>query len=438
MKIVKKEKQMKLNKAAILIGAAALIILAGCNQPLIQTGGHDDVASRLITVTTNQTGTDTDGYYYSFWKENNTGTVSMNRDTGTTGNYSTTWNGVGNFTAGKGWATGQANRVLNYTGSFNGGNNGYLALYGWAKTSVPVPGNYSVVEYYVVENYGSWTPPGSGSASEPIVSMGSFTSDGATYNMYRGTRVNRPWIVNSGNGTFYQYWSVRTSKRSSGTITFQNHVNAWANAGMNLGAFDYYQIMETEGYQSSGNSNITILSGTPTPTPTPTVSPTPTPTASATPTPTPTITPTPTPTASPTGTIRFRNVWTSRILTVSSATEYGDNLLKCQPYNAGWSSQKWHMETVGDGSYRFHDLSTNEYLTIRDTGTNSTVITQPLDPTWGSQKWYLDDMGGGLKRLRSFWAPNNAVTASSNSDYSDVRSNPIDLGNSQRWTLINE
>lgn len=218
------------------------------------------------TITNSQVGVQ-DGYNYELWKDY--GTTSMTLNSG--GNFSCTWSNIGNALFRKGKKFDQTkthqqlgNISVNYGCNYQPSGNSYLCVYGWCVDPL--------VEFYIVDSWGTWRPPGG-------TSKGTVSIDGGTYDIYETTRVNQPSI--KGNTTFKQYWSVRTSKRTSGTISVSQHFNAWANKGMNMGKM-YEVALTVEGYQSSGSADvysntISVGGSSGSTTPTPTVAPTATP-----------------------------------------------------------------------------------------------------------------------------------------------------------------
>ncbi len=126
----------------------------------------------------------------------------------------------------------------------------YIGIYGWMEG---VPGTASnLVEYYVIDNTLANDMPGSWIGNER---KGTITVDGGTYTVYRNTRTG-PAIKNSGNVTFYQYFSVRTSPRDCGTINISEHMRQWEKMGLTMG-----KLYEAKVLGEAGNVNGEVRSG---------------------------------------------------------------------------------------------------------------------------------------------------------------------------------
>ncbi|SPQ21534.1 403c52a1-8efe-4088-be7d-5e84586f474d [Thermothielavioides terrestris] len=163
----------------------------------------------------------------------------------TSNGYSVTFSGAGDFVVGKGWRTGSASRTIKYQGNTQAqAGTVLLSVYGWSRNPL--------VEYYVQQ----YTSNGQGSAQGQ--KLGTYESDGATYEIWKHQQVNQPSI--EGTSTFWQYISNRVSGSAptSGTVTMANHINAWKQHGLDLGQLDY-QVLATEGWGgASGSSSYTI------------------------------------------------------------------------------------------------------------------------------------------------------------------------------------
>ena len=197
--------------------------------------------------TENITGT-ADGYDYELWKDNGDTTFTVT-DGGT---FSCEWSNINNalFRRGQKFDCTKTyqelgNVSIDFGVDYQPDGNSYMCVYGWTRDPL--------IEFYIVESWGSWRPPGAPS------SLGTVTVDGAEYDIYKTTRYEQPSI--DGTKTFDQYWSVRKAKptgdgtKLEGTISISKHFDAWKQCGLEMGKM--YEIALTiEGYQSAGKAKV--------------------------------------------------------------------------------------------------------------------------------------------------------------------------------------
>lgn len=184
--------------------------------------------SSAQTITDNRTGKQGD-YNYEYWKNGGTGTMILGEGC----DFSCTWGSVNNILFRKGLRPGLKNQIVIYSADYKPQGNSYLSIYGWFKNPL--------VEYYIIESWGTWKPPG-------VAAKGSLETDDGTYDIYQNSRTGESI---EGNKTFQQYWSVRRAKRTSGVIHVGHHFAAWEKLNMTLNQ-QYEVSFNVEAYQSSG------------------------------------------------------------------------------------------------------------------------------------------------------------------------------------------
>lgn len=200
----------------------------------------NEPAKAATVLTESREGRDGE-YTYSLWKDYGNTSMTVNGD----GKFECSWKDIGNALFREGVkfdCTKKYQQIgditVEYGVDYHPDGNSYMCVYGWTRDPL--------VEYYIVDSWGSWRPPGA-------TAKGTIEVDGGTYEIYETTRVDQPSI--DGNTTFEQYWSVRTSKRTSGTISVTEHFKAWEKLGMQMGNL-YEACLTIEGYQSNGSAEV--------------------------------------------------------------------------------------------------------------------------------------------------------------------------------------
>ncbi|MBQ5335538.1 MAG: glycoside hydrolase family 11 protein [Oscillospiraceae bacterium] len=190
-----------------------------------------------------------DGYDYELWKDEGDTTFTVQPGGG---QFSCEWDNINNalFRRGQKFDCTKTyqelgNISINYGVDYQPDGNSYMCVYGWTREEL--------IEYYIVETWGSWRPPGAPFA------IGTVTVDGATYDIYKTMRYEQPSIDDT--QTFAQYWSVRQTKpqgdgtKLEGTISVSKHFDAWKKCGLELGKM-YEVALNIEGYQSKGKAEV--------------------------------------------------------------------------------------------------------------------------------------------------------------------------------------
>jgi endo-1,4-beta-xylanase len=178
------------------------------------------------------------GLTYEFWRDTGGGCMVAKPD-----GFSIMWGEDNNVLARKGVRPGTRNEVFHYVASYMADGTSFMGVYGWLQDPL--------VEYYIVDSWGGARPPGSRGEH-----LGSVEADDGNYDMYRAQQVDKPSIEPNVT-TFTQYWSVRYSKRSCGTISVGRHFTAWENAGLDIGRF-YEVSFVVEGYLSTGSGDVRL------------------------------------------------------------------------------------------------------------------------------------------------------------------------------------
>jgi len=238
----------------IKTGIQSLLLLAlfmtfSCAEPtdvVLLTSDNFD-----LILSTSEVGVVGD-YSYEYWNQNEIGDAQMGlRSDGT---FEIGWLNNYNMLARYGVRPGDSVNSVTYTVDDYNVSSGvsYLCIYGWAYN-----GNYDdLVEFYIVDNWKGWRPPGGG----PIKTI---TVDGDEYDIYTSMRYQQPSIA--GTATFIQYWSVRKdgTQRLSGTIDVAEHFAAWEAEGLSIGSILHEVSFCVEAYggnnDAAGHANVSEL-----------------------------------------------------------------------------------------------------------------------------------------------------------------------------------
>lgn len=195
-------------------------------------------------------------YSYYVWNQSGSGTAEF-ENTENNG-FTASWDGIFNLTLQKGISfpedTVSAFQVNKYQIDYDAD----ITTDGIAYVGVTGFFTKPTAEFYIVEAWGEWEPPGTDIADAKV---GSAVIGGTTYDLYKHMKV-----VQIHDTTYPVYWSVAkrdplelgSSNHIEGTIDVTAHFQAWAASGLDLGRL--YEIMfNVDAYKSNGSVKLNSM-----------------------------------------------------------------------------------------------------------------------------------------------------------------------------------
>jgi len=236
---------------ATVVTAAAMSAVGQSVDPCAQT---TKLTSPAKTITQNGQG-DLSGsgntkITYEMWTEGGSGNKLMwyGENKGGGSAFGAEWNNPNDFLGRVGYHWGNGSTYTTYkniyadysytrSGRNTAGDYSYIGIYGWSRNSSASNQKEQLIEFYIVEDWfgNQWQadtgPMGTGTTGGSVI--GDITVDGATYDIIKNVRENKPSI--DGNKTFTQIFSVRKTVRKCGSISVTEHFKKWENLGLKLG-----------------------------------------------------------------------------------------------------------------------------------------------------------------------------------------------------------
>jgi endo-1,4-beta-xylanase len=247
------------NLLVIVILFLAFCLLAVCKVSKQQKEQRIDPSTQNtkltggITFTANSRGNKPlsgSPYGYEMWTQggNNNKLIWFGPDQGGGAAFRVEWNNPDDFLGRVGFWWGKGEKYteyknmyadFNYTrsGHNTAGNYSYIGIYGWARNPDAEKAEDKLIEYYIVEDWfgNQWqadtTPMTTNTTGGDV--LGSFTLDGAVYDVIKNVRIQKPSI--DGTKTFVQYFNIRQTPRKYGTISITEHFKQWERMGLLLG-----------------------------------------------------------------------------------------------------------------------------------------------------------------------------------------------------------